>query len=120
MAFFYLLIALLLVFGIVGAIVYFFTDLTNRLKYTILASLILGWSLVAGYSYIQSKRRIYHDMLYYRFMHGKVLLCKDPFGKEIAVDRDHFNFVSGTMVFVGKERSPYEGLIVPIDRCKER
>ncbi len=119
MAFFYLLLFLLLLFGVVGAVVYFFSDLTSRAKYTILAALILGWLLVAGYSYYQNQRRIHHDLLYYRFIHDKPLHCTTPFGQKVEVKKRYFNFVSGTMVFMGKEGSPYAELVVPIDRCEE-
>ena len=118
MALFYLLIFLLLLFGLIGGIVYFFTDLADRLKWVILSSLIAGWLLVAGYSYYQNKERIYHDMLYYNYTQGKILQCLDPYGKKVAVDKKHFDFVSGTMVFVGKGK--FEGLVVPLEQCKVR
>ncbi|NPA63516.1 MAG: hypothetical protein GXO16_00940 [Epsilonproteobacteria bacterium] len=118
MAFFYLLLAVLLLFGMIGAIVYFFTDMTKQLKYTILSALVLGWILVAIYSYYQNQKRILIDKLYYEFSHGRVLECEAPFGERVKVDKNSFNFVSGTLVFVGKEGSSYEGLVVPIDSCK--
>ncbi len=118
MAFFYLLLAILLIFGVVGAVVYFFTDMTKQLKYTILSALLLGWILVAIYSYYQNQRRILIDKLYYEFSHGKVLECEAPFGEKVKVKRDRFNFVSGTLVFMGKEGTEVEGLVVPIDSCK--
>ena len=118
MAFFYLLLILLLVFGAIGAIVYFFTDMASRMKYTVLAALVLGWLLVAGYSYYQNKKRIYHDMLLFEYNHGKVLECNDPFGKVVEVQKKNFDFISGTMVFMGKEGSPYAGLVVPIEKCR--
>jgi len=117
-AFLYLLISLLLIFGIVGAVVYFFTDMTSRVKYLVIASLLFGWLLIAGYSYYQNKKRIYHDMLYYNFTHGKELVCQAPFNQQVVVNNRYFDFVSGTMVFMGKEGSPYEGLVVPIDGCR--
>ncbi len=119
MAFFYLLLFLLLLFGVVGVVVYLFTDLTSRAKFTILATLILGWLLVAGYSYYQNQKRIYHDKLYYLFIHGKTLHCRTPFGQKVDINKQNFNFVSGTMVFMGKKKSPYAELVVPIDRCEE-
>ncbi len=119
MAFFYLLLFLLLLFGVVGAVVYFFSDLTSRTKYTILAALILGWLLIASYSYYQNKKRIRHDRLYYLFIHGKSLHCTAPFGQKVEVNKTNFNFVSGTMVFLGKEKSPYAELVIPMDRCEE-
>jgi hypothetical protein len=57
-------------------------------------------------------------MLYFEYNHGKTLECKDPFGKVVKVNKKNFDFVSGTMVFLGKEGSPYEGLVVPIEGCK--
>ncbi len=118
MAFFYLLLILLLLFGAVGAVVYFFTDMASRMKYTVLAALLLGWLLVAGYSYYQNKRRLFHDMLLFEYNHGAVLVCNDPFGKAIEVNKNSFEFVNATMIFMGKEGSRYEGLVVPLDKCR--
>ena len=113
MAFFYLLIFLLLLFGIVGVVVYFFTELTQRLKMTILLSLLLGWLLVFGYTLLQDRKRGLHEKLLFAFNHGKNLICKS-----LQVDKTNFNFVSGTLVFVGKEGSKFEGLVIPIDECR--
>ncbi|MRJ02560.1 MAG: hypothetical protein GXO19_04930 [Epsilonproteobacteria bacterium] len=118
MALFYLLLALLLLFGIVGGVVYFFTDIADQLKYIILGSLIVGWGLTALYSYHQQKERIYHERLYFEYNHGKDLLCRDPFGKEITVNRRLFNFNTGTMVFFGRDGTEVAGLVIPIDRCR--
>ncbi|WP_187647086.1 hypothetical protein [Nitrosophilus labii] len=113
MAFLYLVIFLLLIFGVIGVVVYFFTGLTKRLKVSIVLSLLLGWILILGYSLYQDKKRKLHEKLLYSFNHGKVLICKD-----VNVTNDKFNFVSGTLVFVGKEKTKYEGLVVPIDLCR--
>ena len=113
MAFFYLLIFLLLIFGLIGVVVYFFTELTKRLKIIIILSLVFGWILIFGYSLYQDKKRKYHEKLLFNFNHGKVLICKD-----VNVSKDGFNFVNGTLVFVGKENTEFEGLVVPIDSCK--
>ena len=118
MAFFYLLLAILLIFGVVGAVVYFFTDMAQKLKYTILASLLVGWALVAVYSYYQNQKRLLVDKLYYEFNLGKPLRCLDPFGQEVVVRKNDFNYVNGTLVFVGKVGTRYNGLVVPIERCK--
>ncbi|WP_281950527.1 hypothetical protein [Nitrosophilus kaiyonis] len=113
MAFLYLLIFLLLIFGIIGVVVYFFTELTKRVKFLIILSLIIGWLLIFTYSMYQDKKRKYHEYLLFNFSHGKTLICKD-----INVTKEKFNFVSGTLVFVGKEKTEFEGLVVPIDSCK--
>ncbi len=118
MALFYLLLLIFLVFGAVGAVIYFFTDMTQKVKYTILITLIIGWSLIAIYSYYQNKKRLYIDKIYYEYNQGKELLCEDPFGEKVKVSKKYFNFVSGTLVFVGKEDTKYDGLIVPLEKCK--
>jgi len=112
-AFFYLLIFLLLIFAILGIVIYFFTELTKRLKITIVLSLILGWALIFRYSLYQDKKRKYHEMLLFKFNHGKTLICKD-----VNITKEKFNFVSGTLVFVGKEKTEFEGLVVPIEGCE--
>ncbi len=113
MAFFYLLIFLLLIFGIIGAVVYFFTELTKRLKMAIVLSLVLGWFLIFVYSLYQDGKRKKHEVLLFNFRHGKNLICN-----KVKVSKKEFNFISGTLVFVGKEGSEVEGLVVPLDRCE--
>jgi hypothetical protein len=117
-AFFYLLLLLLLIIGVVGAVLYIFTDMTQRVKHIIFFSLVLGWILIAIYSYYQNKKRVYLDMLYYNYIHGKELQCFTPFDERVAVDKKRFDFISGTLVFIGKEGSKLEGLIVPLENCK--
>ncbi len=113
MAFFYLLLFSLLIFGIIGVVVYFFTGLTKRLKIAIALSLFSGWLLVFGFTIYQDKTRERHKELLYAFEHQKALWCKG-----YLVDKKNFNFVSGTMVFVGREKTPYEGLTISIDECE--
>ena len=119
MAFVYFLLFLLLIFALIGGVIYFFTEFTSRIKYFILAALVIGWMAIFAYTYTQNQKRIARDRIYYNFIHQKPLLCKDPFGKEVVVRSDYFDFVSGTLVFVGKEGTKYEGLVVSIDSCKE-
>ncbi|SMC09979.1 hypothetical protein [Nitratiruptor tergarcus] len=118
MAFFYFILFLLLIFAIIGAVIYFFTELTSRIKYFILAGLLVGWAAIFAYSYFQNKKRIERDKIYYEYLHDKYITCIDPFGKKVIVNKQNFNFVSGTLVFMGKEGSRYEGLVISIDKCK--
>jgi len=118
MAFVNFLLFLLVVFGVIGGVVHYFTDFGKRVKYSILIALALGWLAIAAYSYYQNQKRIYHDMLYYHYKQGETLVCKAPFGAEVEVDRTRFDFISGTLVFVGREGTPYEGLVVPLEECR--
>ncbi len=99
--------------------IYFVTTIGIRMKYFIITTLFIVWGMIFTYNYYQDKKRIYIDKIYYLFMHNKNLVCKDPFGQKVTVNRKNFNFVSGTLVFIGKEKSPYEGLVVPAEKCKE-
>lgn len=47
------------------------------------------------------------------FTQGQTFSCD-----EADVNSSFFNFVFGTMTFVGKAKTPYEGVIVPASRCK--
>ena len=120
MAFFYFILFLLFVFAIIGVVLYFFTEFTNRVKYFVLIALALGWLAIFFYSYHQKQRRVFRDYIYYQYLHDKNLTCIDPFGTKVIVNKENFNFVSGTLVFVGKDGSRYEGLVVSIDNCKEK
>ncbi len=115
---YFLLFIFILVLAVAG-LIYYVTAISMRMKYFIIATLFIAWAAIFSYSYYQNKKRIYIDKIYYLFMHDKNLVCKDPFGQDVMVNRDGFNFVSGTLVFMGKEKSPYEGLVVPAEKCKE-
>ena len=119
MAFFYFILFLLFIFAVIAIVIYFFTELTSRIKYFILAGLLLGWIAIFVYSYLQNQKRIKRDRIYYEYLHDKNITCIDPFGKKVVVNKKSFNFVSGTLVFMGKEGSKYEGLVVSIDSCEE-
>jgi len=112
-AFFYLLIFLLLLFALIGVVLYFFTGVTKKIKFMIILSFLIGWFLIFTYTLYQNKKRDYHKLLLYHFKHGKVLICED-----INITKDKFNFVDGTLTFVGKEESEFDGIIIPIDKCK--
>ena len=116
---YFLLFILILVFAIAG-LIYYVTAISMRMKYFIIATLFIAWAAIFAYSYYQNKKRIYIDKIYYLFVHNKDLECVDPFGQKVIVNKDGFNFVSGTLVFVGKEKSPYEGLVISAESCKEK
>ena len=116
---YFLLFILILVFAIAG-LIYYVTAISMRMKYFIIATLFIAWAAIFVYSYYQNKKRIYIDKIYYLFMHDKDLECVDPFGQKVIVNRKNFNFVSGTLVFVGKEKTPFEGLIIQVEKCKEK
>ncbi len=119
MAFLYFTLFLVLLFLLIGAVIYFFTNFASRIKYFFLATLFLGWVAIFLYSYVQNQKRIVRDRLLYEFRHDVHLTCVDSFGKRVQVDKEHFDYISGTQVFIGKEKTPYEGLVVPIESCKD-
>ncbi|BAF70371.1 hypothetical protein [Nitratiruptor sp. SB155-2] len=118
MALLYFLLFLLLIFAIIAAVIYFFGTFASRIKYVLLFALLVGWIAIAGYSYYQHKKTVYLDKIYYEYLHSKTLQCRDTFGIQRKVNKKSFNFISGTLVFMGKEGTKYEGLVVPIDSCK--
>ncbi len=119
MAFIYFTLFLVLLFLLIAAVIYFFTNFTSRIKYFFLAALLLGWVTIFIYTYVQNQKRIARDKLLYEFRHDAHLTCIDSFGKRVQVDKNRFDYISGTQVFMGKEKTPYEGLVVPIESCKD-
>ncbi len=119
MAFIYFTLFLVLLFLLIAAVIYFFTNFASRIKYFVLAGLLLGWIAIFIYSYAQNQKRLARDRLLYAHRHEANLTCIDSFGKKVQVGKQYFDYISGTQVFVGREKTPYEGLVVPIESCKE-
>ena len=115
---FTLFILLLLI--VIAGFIYFVTTIGIKMKYFIITTLFIVWGMIFAYNYYQDKKRIYIDKIYYLFMHDKDLECIDPFGQKVLVNRKNFNFVSGTLVFLGKEKTSFEGLVIQAEKCKEK
>ena len=47
------------------------------------------------------------------FNRDKTIICDS-----IKVHKKDFNFISGTLVFMGKEKSDFKGQIIPLDECQ--
>ncbi|WP_200762459.1 hypothetical protein [Nitrosophilus alvini] len=113
MAFLYIAIILLLVVTLIGIVFILYTDMGKKFKIVILAAALTGWGMIYFYNSYQEDARERHKKILFDYEHGKEIRCGDT-----VVSKDKFNYVSGTMVFVGKEESEYAGLVVPLDKCK--
>ncbi len=71
--------------------------------------------LVLGAVYSLNQEKSGEDNLHkiLAFNEGKTLQCN-----EIEVDKEHFNFVSGTLTFISKDPNKREGLILELKDCR--
>lgn len=89
-----------------------FTELDNRQKqivYAISAAII---GLIIFYQYSQLSEGSRDQEMILAFQQGATLECG---GQE--VHKDHFNFVSGTLTFVGKPNSPRANSTYQLENC---
>ena len=62
---------------------------------------------------IQRNTEKQHAKMMNIFNRDKTIICN-----EIKVNKKDFNFISGTLVFIGKEKSDFQGTMIPLDECE--
>lgn len=76
--------------------------------------LFLGVILLAAlYEFLQVSRSQDQAQLITLFRQGKTLTCGTQ-----EVDQERFNFVSGTLTFVGKTQTPLSGITLSLKDCR--
>ncbi|MGD9596586.1 hypothetical protein [Wolinella succinogenes] len=83
-------------------------------RYLIALAIALIVILAGSYATLQKKRSEREARLITLFRQGKSLQCQ-----EYRVNQEHFNFVSGTLSFIGKANTPYHGITLSIETCQE-
>lgn len=108
----YYILALLLLIIAFPYILSAFTNLDReqyRYVYAFTGAII---ALMVAYELLSSEKKQDRQALILQFQQGKTLLCDGQ-----AVHKEKFNFVSGTLVFVGKPKTSLEGSTYPVDHC---
>ncbi|MDE6886739.1 MAG: hypothetical protein K2P17_06855 [Helicobacteraceae bacterium] len=105
---------IILVAILVGLFLYF----TFKNKVTKKNGIILGFifiiilALIIIYTTLQDRNNKKQIDLIFSFNQGKELQCGD-----LIVQNKNFNFISGTLSFVGKKKTKFEDKIIPIEEC---
>lgn len=90
--------------------------IANKIKNYKTISVVLFIILVAIISILTTNQRFtekQHAKIINLFNRDKTIQCS-----EMNVNKKYFNFVSGTLVFMGKEKSDFQGQIIPLDECR--
>jgi hypothetical protein len=69
--------------------------------------------LIIGYSMLQNRSESKNIEVLLAYNQNRAITCKD-----VALTNKEFNYVSGTLSFVGKDSSSYRGLVLSIEDCK--
>lgn len=76
--------------------------------------LLVGLVILIGtYTFVQDNQAKLDSELQIRFLRGETLICNG-----IEVNSERFNFVTGTLSFIGKKDSEAKDIMVSLDRCK--
>lgn len=99
---------------IIGSVAYFVLrgrfHKRNRIIVGVCAVILLG--MIGIYTFIQDSHNKLDADIIAAFNRGESLQCG-----EISVNSENFNFIGGTLTFVGKKNSAFLGKIVPIKEC---
>lgn len=107
-----LIITLIGVFAIIFLALNLLTNLSKQDKLKVLY-LFISITIIAGvYEFFQDKSGDKNREVILKFMHGDTIVCKN-----VEVNNSNFNFVSGTLTFVGK-KSDNKNLILQVEECK--
>lgn len=92
-----------------------FGMISKKQKYLALALLVILAIVVGFYSYKKSQTDKQIFLLQMAFLRGETILCKNT-----EVDAKNFNFVSGTLNFIGKKDTPFNNLIFSLSECSQK
>ena len=107
------MVVILATIAIIAFIVY---AVANKIKNHKIISVGLFLILIVMISVLTSTQRgveKQHAKMMNIFNRDKTIICN-----EIKVNKKDFSFISGTLVFVGKEKSDFQGTMIPLSECK--
>lgn len=107
-----LLIGLLSLFAVIFIVLSLFTNLKKREKLKVLYLFSAILILVSLFEFFQSSKESSNREVVLKFMQGDRVYCSNR-----AISKDKFNFVSGTMTFVGKS-SENKDIVFNIEDCQ--
>lgn len=109
------LIIILLIALFIGILLY--VSLKNKLnkKNAIILGVLFGiFGLFAGiYTHFLDAKNKSHIDIINAFERGVAINCDN-----INVSKEHFNFINGTLSFVGKKGGEFHNKVISIDKCK--
>ncbi|GMT38322.1 hypothetical protein [Helicobacter bizzozeronii] len=84
------------------------------LKQKISAIVLLGalGAFLMFYTYKQDRENQNQMELQRAFLRGETLICR-----HVHVNNKEFNFVAGTLSFLGKKNTPKQGMLVDLQTC---
>lgn len=108
----FVIIVLMAIF--IGTILYFvIRKRLNKLNMIIVGILFVIIIIVVGfYTFSQNQTGKKDADLIASFLRNENLQCGD-----IVVNKNNFNFISGTLSFVGKENTDFFRNVIPIEKC---
>ncbi|WP_104697414.1 MULTISPECIES: hypothetical protein [unclassified Helicobacter] len=92
-----------------------FGMVSKKQKSLTFISLLILAVIIGFYSYRKSQVDKQIFLLQMAFLRGETILCKNT-----EVDAKNFNFVSGTLNFIGKKDTPFHNLIFSLNECVQK
>lgn len=112
-AFIGIFIVLALAFLLIFFVLKDFGVISKKQTLIVISILVILAIIIGIYSYFQSKSDKNDMILQLAFLQGKSLECDN-----VIVNKENFNFVSGTLSFIGKKNSAMNNMIIPLSGCK--
>jgi hypothetical protein len=107
-----LIFILIVIFVVVFLFIHLFTNLSKQGKLKVFYIFSFIFIAVLAYEIFESENSDKNREVILKFIHKESIYCK---GKEI--NSTNFNFVSGTLTFVGKN-SNNKDIIIDVKECK--
>lgn len=107
------ILAILAVIAILAFSIY---ALANKIKNSKTIAVGLFIILIAIISILTTNQKaieVQHTKIMNVFNIGKTISCN-----QIDINKTNFNFISGTLVFMGKEKTDFYGQMISLDKCK--
>ncbi len=107
---------ILVILATVAIIAFTIYAIANKIKNDKLISVILFIAMIAMISIFTNNQKSIekkHAKIINLFNRNKDITCDG-----IKINNKSFNFVSGTLVFVGQDTSDFKGQIIPLDKCE--
>ena len=104
---------ILFAFIVIGYIIYAIANeiKNSKLISAILFSILIG--IISLWTSSQRDKEERHAKVLNLFQRNQTITCDD-----VSINKKEFNFISGTLVFLGKKDTNLQGQIFKLDNCK--
>jgi hypothetical protein len=106
---------ILVIIAVAIIITFMVYAIANKIRNHKIISILLFLILIiiiSIFTNIQRNTEKQHAKIINLFNRNKIIICD-----EIKVSKKDFNFISGTLVFMGKEKSDFQAQIIPLNEC---